>query len=563
MEQDASTLNDYVATFRRRKFLILSVAFFVMLIFVAVTFSLPAVYRSTGTILIEQQDIPDELVQSTVSSYANERIQIVSQRAMSRENLEKIVEEHNLYPEERAVTSMDTVVDIFRASTLLEPVSAEIVDPRTGRSSLSTIAFTLSYDNELPEKARDVARDLAQLYLDENDASRTEAAEQASAFLAERASQLEEEITKIESALADFKEQHGNSLPSVLDLNRERLLAVDTSISETEGSIRALRDSRNLLQSELAVTDPYESVYGSEGELILSPEQQLAALQREYAALSARYSENHPNLVTLRKQIAQLSGGDAFTSSAAIDAELEVRRAELAEAQQKYSADHPDVTHLTRLIEGLESQKANLSEEPAAAPQINPTSPLYVQKQGQLNATINELRAGEARLQELQSQRADYEERLMSSPQIEREYTALQRRYESGLQQYREIQDKERTAQLSASLESSDKGERFALVEPPTVPTAPVSPNRMALLILGFVLAAGMGMGIAAIVEAMDSSVRGAKDVFRLFDMPPLASIPYVENHADVRRRVGRNIITAGVAAFSIAVVAVIIQVLG
>ncbi|CAN5294189.1 Wzz/FepE/Etk N-terminal domain-containing protein [soil metagenome] len=563
MEQDASTLSDYIATFRRRKFLIGSVAFFVMLAFVAVTYSLPAVYRSTGTILIEQQDIPDELVPSTVSSYANERIQIVTQRAMSRENLTRVIEKHDLYRGERATNSMNAVVNMFRANTLLETVSAEIVDPRTGRSSLSTIAFTLSYDHGSPDKARDVAMDLAQLYLDENAASRTEAADQASAFLAERSKQLEDEISKIEGALADFKERHGESLPGVMDLNRDRLLATDTAISETEARIRSLRDARNLLQSELAVTSPYASVYGERGEVIRSPEEQLAALQREYAALSARYSENHPNLVALRKQIAQLSGGDAWTSVAAVDAELELRRAELAEARQKYSADHPDVARLTRLIEELESQRAELAAQPAPKQEIKPTNPLYVQKQGQLNATINELRAAEARLQELESQRAAYEQRLMSAPQVEREFTGLQRRYESALQQYREIQDKERTAQLSASLESSDKGERFALTEPPSVPTQPVSPNRTALLILGFVLAIGLGLGLAAIVEAMDRSVRGPKDVFRLFDMPPLASIPYVENQSDVRRRMGRNVAAASVAALGIAVVAVIIQVVG
>ncbi|MGH8495288.1 MAG: lipopolysaccharide biosynthesis protein, partial [Gammaproteobacteria bacterium] len=137
------------------------------------------------------------------------------------------------------------------------------------------------------------------------------------------------------------------------------------------------------------------------------------------------------------------------------------------------------------------------------------------------------------------------------------------RRYNSAVQQLEEVQAKGRTAALAASLETSDKGERFALTEPPTVPTRPVKPNRIALLILGFVFATGCGIGIAALVEAMDTTVRGARDVRRLLDMPPLATIPYVENRADVRRRIGRNMVAGAVAAFSIAVVALIIQIAG
>lgn len=563
MEQDASTLNDYLTTFRRRKRLLIAVAFFVMLAFVAVTYSLPAIYRSTGTIVIEQQDIPEELIPSTVSTYANERIQIVGQRVMRQENLIPIIERYDLYAEQRETISMNSAVEMFRANTLVETVSAEITDAR-GNKSLSTIAFTLSFDNESPEVAQKVANDLAQLYLAENVRSRTEAASQTSTFLAERAEHLEAELSEIEARLAEFKERHGDSLPSVVDLNRDRLANTEQVITELESQIRSLRDNRNLLQSELALISPYASVYTEEGAPVLTAQQRLIALQREYVTMSSKYAPDHPDLVRVRKEIDMLSGGKgAYPDTGIVDEQLAQRQAELDAARQKYSPDHPDVVRLTRIVEELEQKRAELAEQGGTGTREPPTNPVYVQKQGQLTATSNELAATEVRVQALRSELAEYERRLMGAPQIEREYIAITRQYNSALEQLREVQAKGRTAQLAASLETSDKGERFALTEPPTVPSQPVKPNRMALLILGFVLAAGCGIGMAALVDAMDTSIRGAKDVRRLLDMPPLATIPYVENKADVRRRIGRNMVAGAVAAFSIGIVALIIQIAG
>jgi uncharacterized protein involved in exopolysaccharide biosynthesis len=560
MAQDVTTLNDYLTTFRRRKMLLFGVAFFIMLIFVAVTFSLPAIYRSTGTILIEQQDMPEDLIQSTITSFANERISIVGKRVMSRENLGRIIETFNLYPEERKSTPIEVLVERLRADTLLETVSADVTDSR-GRAMSSTIAFNLSYDNESPETAQKVASELAQLYLDENVKSRTESAVQTSSFLAERSEQLETKLKELEGQLADFKERHGNSLPSLATLNRDRLDATEDDLDNVQREIRELTDSRNLLQSELALVPRDAVIYTEEGEPVLSAPERLAALQREYVTLSSKYAANHPDLIQVRKEIELLSGGQSnYSSLGAIDAELLQRKAELESARQKYSSDHPDVVSLTRVVEDLEKRRLEVAAQPAPQSTSLPTNPLFVQKQGQLTSTVNQLAAAQQRLGALEAERAEYERRLTEAPQVERDYTALSRQYDSMLEQYREIQSKQQTAQLSTTLETEEKGERFALIEPPTVPGQPVQPNRMALLILGFVLATGCGIGMAALVEAMDTTVRGAKDVRRLLDMPPLATIPYVENHADVRRRFGRNMLAGGVAVFSIAVVALIIQ---
>jgi hypothetical protein len=113
-----------------------------------VAFFLPPVYRSTSTILIEEQEIPAEFVRATVTSYAEERIQMIKQRVMSFSRLNELVNRFNLYPELRASWTTEQIVAKMRDDIRVEPVSAEVKDPRTGRATSATIAFTLAYEGK-------------------------------------------------------------------------------------------------------------------------------------------------------------------------------------------------------------------------------------------------------------------------------------------------------------------------------------------------------------------------------------------------------------------------------
>ena len=166
MEEEGKSIKDYVNLLRRRKRLAAIVAATVMVIVVLVAFLWPPTYRSESIILIEQQDIPPELVQTTITSYAQERIEQIRTRIMTIGNIMSIVEEFELYSERELDRKTRTeIAREFRDSVEVVPISAEVVDPRSGRPSMAMIAFSLAYDGDVPRKVQLVANKITELFL--------------------------------------------------------------------------------------------------------------------------------------------------------------------------------------------------------------------------------------------------------------------------------------------------------------------------------------------------------------------------------------------------------------
>jgi protein tyrosine kinase modulator len=229
-------------------------------------------------------------------------------------------------------------------------------------------------------------------------------------------------------------------------------------------------------------------------------------------------------------------------------------RADLATMRDKYSDDHPDVVKLKKSIAALEAaQSPPASPKPAA---LKPENPAYIALQAQLEATLSELKSSRTKRAALQSKVASYDLRLEQTPQVEREYLELTRDHEASLMRYREIRAKQMQANIGEELEKDRKGERFSLIDPPQLPEKPSSPNRPAILLLGLVLSLGGGVGSAAVLESMDDSVRGSKALAGLLQVPVLAVIPYIENDAQKQRK--RKLVRVVVAS-SIATLVVVI----
>ena len=176
-EERGPGIEDFFAILRRRKFALIVPVVVLFAASVVVAWSLPPLYRSTATILIEQQEIPPELVASTVTSFADERIQMTTQRVMTTVNLQRIIRKFNLYPELRKEEPIDVVAAKVRKNFEVNKVSAN-----RGRFT-ATIAFNVSFVSESPVLAQRVATELASLYLEENLKTRTASAEDTTGFL--------------------------------------------------------------------------------------------------------------------------------------------------------------------------------------------------------------------------------------------------------------------------------------------------------------------------------------------------------------------------------------------
>ena len=530
MEEETITLNEYFAVLRRRKWLLLGVAAVIFFaVSLALAFGLSPVYRSTATILIEQQEIPQDLVRSTITTFADQRIQSISQRVMTTANLMDIINKYNLYRDERDREPIEAILEQMHEDIQLAMVSAEFINPRTGRPSEATIAFTLSYESPSPRSAQRVTEELASLYLSENVRIRHRLASETSDFLADEAEKLKAQVMALEGRLAEFKERNAGRLPELVELNLQLMARLERELLEVERQIRAQEQNQIHLRSQLAQLSPTSgTVVTSSGERLLGPEEQLRVLETQYVSLSARYAPDHPDLVRVRKEIAALRA-EVGTAGASDEgrARLAAVRAELAEAREKYSPDHPDVKRLARTVRNLEAQWERVRTETIATVET-PDNPVYIEAEARLNATDAELRTLRAKQQALRAKLGSYEDRLMQTPQVEREYRNLTRDYENALQYYQDVKAKHLDAQLAESLEAKRKAERFTLIEPPQLPEAPVTPSRLGIAFLGLVLSLGGGIGAATVVELRDQSVRGVKQVTRLLGEPPLAVIPSI-----------------------------------
>jgi uncharacterized protein involved in exopolysaccharide biosynthesis len=559
-EGEGLDVSEYLAVLRRRRwYMILPVVLIVpIVVFVALT--LPPTYRSTATILIEQQQIPQDLVRTTVTSFADQRVQVISQRIMTTANLSRVIEQYNLYPEVRQQRPMSAVVATMRDSIRLRMVSADVVDPRSGRAQQASIAFTLSFDDASPQVAKRVTDELVSLFLEENMRTRREAAREASVFIGAEADRLAAQIADLEARVARFKEEHGENMPEMQQVNLQFLRRTEEQIARTELETRMLEDRIVMLEGELARTSRHEDeLEGS--RRVLTPRERLMDLELRHLQLSAQKTERHPDVLQLEREINALRLQTGGLDRAQVQAMLVSARATLEERRRELADSHPDVRDAERAVAALEGQLASAPRAsgggaPASASSENPV----------YHRLVDQLRTARAEFQHLQDKRgrlvdelADYEARMKAAPMIEREYRAVTRDYENALAKFREVRAKQMEAELGQSLEEERKAERFVLIEPASMPIEPIQPNRKRIMLMGFALAMGAGLGMVALREVTADAIYGSRAVAAITGVPPLAVVPYIATAEEIRHKWRLRIlgVFAVVALLAGAVVAV------
>lgn len=552
------TMQDAFAFLRRRKSLFVLVAFPILIGAVLLAFKLPAVYQSEAKVLIEQPSIPEDIVASTVNTYVDEQIQAVSQRVLAADNVAKLIDEFDLYPELRLEGINQSVIEQFRADTDLQNIAAEIFDARRGRMDGSTFAFIVGFRHTEPETAQNVTASLVQLYLDENVKSRTEISAETTRFLEQQAERIAIDISEMELRLSEFKAQYAGSLPERLPLNIQLLDRTERDMATMNDDIRQLAADRDVIQVALQGISPYATMVSDSGAPILGADERLGTLQLEYARLSSTYGPEHPDVVRVRGEIEAIIGSDATLSSDNIEVRLMTKRLERDQLRESYSNEHPDVVSIEREIATLESQLRNkVSTNQRARPA--PNNPLYLQKQVELAGAEEKLRAAQRERTSLIERRDELEQNIALAPQVEKEWLELNRGYESTREEFDDINLRISEAQMSERLESQNKGQRFTLLETARLPNAPIEPNRSAIIFLGIVGAIAAGIGIAALVDGLDITVRSERDLELIIGANPLVAIPFVETASDRRIRILKQSALSGFLVLSIAAVVVLI----
>ena len=462
---------------------------------------LPNVYKSETLIMVVPQRVPESYVQSTVTMRIEDRLQAISHQILSRPRLERIIEEFDLYPEQRKTAIMEDIVARMRAE----------IDPAIVRGD----AFRISYVYGEPRTAMRVVERLATLFIDENLRDREVLAEGTNQFLE---AQLEDARTRLidqEKKLAEYRLKHAGEMPDHLDSNLQAQHNAEMQVQALITALTVDRDRRRTLERQIADLSSVES--GGDG-LVL------------------------PRL-----------GAEGAPTSAT--EQLAVARGSLAAMQLRLTPEHPDVIRTKRLIAELE-EKARLETVRAPAVDasaiLSPVERARANRVGELRTDLENLNRDIARKEEqegrLRATIASYQQRVQAVPLRETELAELTRDYNTINQMYQSLLQRHESAKISANLERRQQGEQFKVIEPAHLPERPYSPDRRRLNAMGAALGLALGLGLAAILEYFDTSMRTEEDVLMALALPVLALIPHVDGVEDVVR-CRRRLLMWGVTA--------------
>ncbi|WP_291327876.1 lipopolysaccharide biosynthesis protein [Desulfovibrio sp. UCD-KL4C] len=551
----------YLEVLRRRKTQFLTPAIVVFSLIVFMAFILPPVYKSTATILIEDQAIPQDLVQTTVTGFVDERLQSIAQVVLSNGNLLNIIKKFNLYPDLVGKYTTEEIIFKMREDIKFEPITAEVRNQYSGRPSSATIAFSLAYEGRRPQKVAQVANILTSLFLKENLKEREDKAKSTFNFLEHQLTELRSEIIELESKIAKFKESHVNELPELLVHNMNSMERLQNDMDKVLQQISSLKNRKVYLEGQLSTMDPNLRVISNEGIRFATSKEELEKLRREYITLTSKYSERYPDVISLKRQIALLDKKvNVVDNLDYIQREIKDKELELNVLSKKYSDKYPDVIVLKRQIDALKERLKESSQEDHFEPSPTvPDNPGFIQIQTQVTSTKLEIAEAERVYAGLGKKYLEYQQRVTDTPQVEQGYKILLRDYNNAQAKYQETNSRLMSAREAKGLEQSQLAEKFTLIDPPIVPEKPIRPNRILLVLVGFIIAFGVGIGVGSLFEFMDRSIRRSDELSEIVKLPILAVVPYWESPDEAKTTIHRKrfIIVSIFFAIVIALVAV------
>jgi len=479
MEENILTPGDYLAILNRRKWALIVPFVLIAAASALAALLLPPVYKSTATILIEQREIPAEYVTSSMTTYAEQRMQNIRQRVLTSRQLQILIKQFGLYKKTQDKMTMAEIIAKMRDQISLNPVNVEVTDHRSGRAATATIAFRLSYEGENPQKVQQVVNTITTLFLKEDLKVRTDQASSTHEFLKKEKEKIEVRLAAYEKKLAAYKKEYANSLPELFQLNMQSLITIERNIELSKENLRTLKEKKEELEEQLSNTmeDLETLMYSGQKD---ADEQRLEVLSMELINLKTKFSDLYPDVKKLQQEIDELTATVAAKKEAEKNDENAIK-----------SSRNPAYITLSSRLAGIKSD---------------------------IGSVRNQIR-------DLEKQAEVYRGRLAASPDVEGKYNVILAERRNLTEKQRELQAKMMEANVAQALESQQKGERFTLIESASFPEKPFKPNRLAIVLIGIVLGLGAGVGFASIIEFSDTSFRGPESLERATGFPVLTSI--------------------------------------
>ena len=466
-----------LAVWQRRKWLAMLTFIAALAGVVSLALSLPSVYRATATAIVERQ-VSETFVRPSVTTELETRIQTIHKQVTSRARLIDVIQRYGLYPELKGHVPIEGVVERMRRD--IEFGLSGVEQQMTGR--MATISFSVSYSGRDPEIVAEVANALVASYVEENTKRRERQAIQTAAVLKDQLDETKRELDALDQREREFTFQHTSELPQQIEVNLSALDRLNTQLRlNGEYQIKAI-ERRERLEQEL-VTESGSATTASK-----APPTQLERLKQQLAELRTKFSDEYPDVVRIKLEIARLS--------------------EQAEPAGVGTNGHAPTTN--------GEAARHLTEQSLARAQ----------------AELKTLKDEEVMLRRLI---ADYEGRVQNAPKRQDELQQLSRDRESIKERYQTLLKHYEEARLAESLEQGQKVEQLRILDPAIPTRQPWAPNRFWLLTIGFIAAVGLAFAVVVAAERFDTSFHTVDDLRAFVTVPTLAVIRRLPTRSNVR----------------------------
>lgn len=508
-------------------------------------------------ILIEEQQIPQDFVKSTITSYAEERLEMITREIMKYSQLKEIVEQFGLYKDLVRSGNLGEAISEMQESISVEPISFQ-----EGFNKYTTVAFRLAYEGRDPETVKKVTDALSQLYLNKELKSREKQVTITTDFLGQNLESLKKQVKIQEQKISEFKSRHIGELPENIAFNMQNISRLEMQLQNINTRIRTLEDRKIYLKGQLATIEPLSPVTTEQGKLAMNPKERLKGLRLDLVRMQARLSNKHPDIRKIKSEIAKLEQQVGhYDESVEKIKMLSEKKAELAEMQSRLSPKHPDMIKLRKEIQILSKQTDKLLTEKSIVEvsEEQPDNPAYINILTQVVAADAEMKSLREEEVNIKKGLEDFRAKVSNAPLIENEYNELTLNLNNAKQKYAEISNKLMSAQVAQQMEEQQIGEKFTILEPANIPGSPHKPNRIAIIMLGFILACFAVLGVAAIKEGIDNSIKKEEELVDFTDLPVLASLELVETRQEKQyKRLKTTLFAAGSAGLAVIVFIII-----
>jgi len=531
---------DLKAMISRRKKGFWAVFVIIFLGGITTAIALPPFYKSEAIIQVEEQEIPEDFVQSTITDYMEERIAKINQNILHRNNLIKIAEEFNLYSDTKEKPSNNQIAKKMKQNITLEPIVSDLQYQTNGRDRSFNLAFNLSYQGKDPGSVMKVTERLSNLFLEEDMKRRERVVSATNEFLQAEQKRLKAEISAYEKKISEFKNANLHELPDEQGYNFQAILRLERDLDNAEGRLRFLKEKEMLLNSELARIEPLTPIIVEGDNVATNPNQRLKQLYLQLTQLRSLYSEKHPDIKKVKNEIAELET-QVKTSDLSIVKVKRLQQLEdqLAEMQGSYGPNHPEVKAIKREISILKPQVNNLMTETVKTKisEEKPDNPAYINLVTQISAMKMEMEAIEADKKQILEEINKLQKRIEKAPFIEKELNALMRDLDSAQTKYRDISNKLMEARIAGELEGSQQAGRVSIASSAYLPSEPFKPNRLMILMIGLINAFVIALLFVAFQEGMDNTVKNTDQIKSITHVPMLASISLMITDEDRRSK--------------------------